>query len=91
MQDYNYLVSNCFELTIELGCEKFPPGNTLKQLWIDNLDAFYEYIWLVFKIILLEILVRALKIVYLIFKKRFTEVLKESLPMEIISLSLELK
>jgi len=45
MQDFNYLASNCFELTIELGCDKFPPGKDLAQYWRDNHKAFYEFIW----------------------------------------------
>lgn len=45
MQDYNYLASNCFELTIELGCNKFPPGKELQKYWSDNYKALYEYIW----------------------------------------------
>jgi carboxypeptidase E len=46
MQDYNYLSSNCFEVTIELGCNKFPAGKQLAKLWKDNMNAFYEFIWL---------------------------------------------
>jgi len=46
MQDYNYLSSNCFGITVELGCDKFPAGNTLAQYWKDNIDSFYEFMWL---------------------------------------------
>ena len=47
MQDYNYLSSNCFEVTVELGCQKFPAGKHLAQYWKDNIDSFYEFMWLV--------------------------------------------
>ena len=36
MQDYNYLNSNCFEITIEQGCTKFPFAADLPDIWINN-------------------------------------------------------
>lgn len=45
MQDFNYLASNAFELTMELGCRKFPEESELKRYWSDNLDALISFIW----------------------------------------------
>lgn len=45
MQDFNYLSSNDFEVTLELGCEKYPPDNKLEEEWEKNKDALVHYIW----------------------------------------------
>lgn len=36
MQDYNYLHSNCFEITVEMGCVKYPYQADLQPLWNDH-------------------------------------------------------
>ncbi|XP_037531993.1 carboxypeptidase Z-like [Nematolebias whitei] len=43
MQDFNYLHTNCFEVTVELGCEKFPPEDELFPVWNDNQEALIAF------------------------------------------------
>lgn len=45
LQDYNYLSSNCFEITLELGCEKFPPASELEKLWKDNINSLFNFMF----------------------------------------------
>jgi hypothetical protein len=45
MQDFNYLASNDFEITLELGCDKYPAKESLHQEWADNKAALVEYMW----------------------------------------------
>ena len=39
MQDYNYLQSSCFEITIEQGCRKYPYASELESVWNANCNA----------------------------------------------------
>ncbi|KAF2361813.1 Peptidase M14 carboxypeptidase A [Trinorchestia longiramus] len=45
MQDFNYLASNAMEVTLELGCDKYPSRDRLAQLWQDNRKPLYEFMW----------------------------------------------
>lgn len=43
MQDFNYLHTNCFEVTVELGCDKFPPEEDLLLAWNENQEALLAF------------------------------------------------
>uniref|UniRef100_A0A3Q1F0Q7 Carboxypeptidase Z n=1 Tax=Acanthochromis polyacanthus TaxID=80966 RepID=A0A3Q1F0Q7_9TELE len=43
MQDFNYLHSNCFEVTVGLGCDKFPPEEELSIGWHENSEALIAF------------------------------------------------
>jgi len=44
MQDYNYDTSNCFEITLELGCVKYPAKKDMWMYWYQNKDALLNFI-----------------------------------------------
>ncbi|XP_008293258.1 carboxypeptidase D isoform X2 [Stegastes partitus] len=44
MQDWNYINTNCFEVTIELGCVKFPMAKELPTYWEQNRRALLQFI-----------------------------------------------
>ena len=47
MQDWNYLHSNAFEITIEVSCCKFPPASQLEDFWEKNKKSLLKYMELV--------------------------------------------
>ncbi|XP_026546363.1 carboxypeptidase Z [Notechis scutatus] len=47
MADFNYLHTNCFEITVELGCEKFPLADELYKLWQENKEALLKFMEMV--------------------------------------------
>uniref|UniRef100_A0A8C6U5E7 Carboxypeptidase Z n=1 Tax=Neogobius melanostomus TaxID=47308 RepID=A0A8C6U5E7_9GOBI len=44
MQDFNYLHTNCFEVTVSLSCDKFPPEEELFNTWHENAEALIAFI-----------------------------------------------
>jgi hypothetical protein len=47
MQDFNYAFSNCFEVTLELSCCKYPKASEMPGEWQKNKRSLLEYIKLV--------------------------------------------
>lgn len=47
MSDFNYLHSNCFEITVELGCVKFPPEEALYTIWQHNKEPLLSFVEMV--------------------------------------------
>jgi carboxypeptidase D len=43
MQDYNYHYTNCFEITLELSCTKFPIKEHLEGFWMENKPALMAF------------------------------------------------
>ncbi|KAK7087283.1 hypothetical protein V1264_021356 [Littorina saxatilis] len=44
MQDYNYVRSSCYELTLELSCCKYPPASELPTFWNQNKPALLKFL-----------------------------------------------
>ena len=44
MTDFNYLFSNCFEITVELTCCKYPKAHTLELEWKKNVKSLVKYL-----------------------------------------------
>lgn len=44
MQDWNYVNTNDFEITLEIGCYKYPPRSQLTTFWDENRAALTAYL-----------------------------------------------
>ena len=43
MSDFNYLHTNCMEITVELGCDKYPTEAELYPEWKRNKEALLSF------------------------------------------------
>lgn len=43
MNDFSYLHTNCFEVTVELSCDKFPHASELPHEWENNKESLLLY------------------------------------------------
>lgn len=44
MQDWNYVFGQCFEVTVEMNCVKFPKANHLYDLWNEHKYSLLHFI-----------------------------------------------
>ena len=44
MQDYNYVFAGCFEVSVMVGCCRYPPENETASLWEENQDSVINFI-----------------------------------------------
>ena len=44
MQDFNYLFTNCMEITLELSCKKKPKKNKLQKEWENNKESLLTFL-----------------------------------------------
>ena len=44
MQDFNYMYSNAFEVTVEVSCTKSPPENELASHWRENRKSLVQFL-----------------------------------------------
>ena len=44
MQDYNYIAGGCMEITLEIGCCKYPAEADLQSYWLDNRAALMTFL-----------------------------------------------
>ncbi|XP_075389569.1 carboxypeptidase N catalytic chain [Tenrec ecaudatus] len=44
MQDFTYLHTNCFDITLELSCNKFPPQEELQREWFGNREPLIQFL-----------------------------------------------
>lgn len=43
MNDFSYLHTNCFDVTVELSCDKFPHASELPMEWENNKESLLVY------------------------------------------------
>uniref|UniRef100_A0A3P8Z7G5 F5/8 type C domain-containing protein n=1 Tax=Esox lucius TaxID=8010 RepID=A0A3P8Z7G5_ESOLU len=43
MNDFSYLHTNCFDVTVELSCDKFPHASELPTEWMNNRESLLVY------------------------------------------------